>query len=227
MSRSTIEQIMHRAGVIFVNNSHIVYTSGKHGRDYTSFKTTLRRPLSEDALILCQILALRFVERGVGAVVGPESGGTVLAEEVAAHLSKVYGWNVPAFSAMKVGDGNFAVRQEEAKDFLVGRYTLVVEDTVNSGGSVRKVVEQVRSFHGVVIGVGALCDGGGLTTRDLGAVPMFTALISRYLDARDEAVCKESGPCSRGFPINTEYGHGREYLDRIAREAAGSVGSYG
>ncbi len=86
---------------------------------------------------------------------------------------------------------------------------LVVEDILTTGGSVKKVVEATRAIGSTVIGVGALCNRGGVTAKELGEVPQLFALINVQLDAWDEKACPL---CAKKIPINTEVGKGQEFL---------------
>ena len=62
---------------------------------------------------------------------------------------------------------------------------------------------------GKVIGLGGLCNRGGINAADLADVPKFTTLVNIKLDAWDAASCPL---CERKVPINTEVGKGREFL---------------
>jgi orotate phosphoribosyltransferase len=87
----------------------------------------------------------------------------------------------------------------------------VVEDVLTTGGSAKKVVEATRELDGTVIGLGVLCNRGGITPKDVADPPRLHALVNVTLDAWDEAECPY---CASGVPINTDVGKGREYLAR-------------
>lgn len=92
-----------------------------------------------------------------------------------------------------------------------GKKVLVVEDVLTTGGSARKVVEAVRASGGEVVGVGVLCNRGGVTPAALADPPKLFALVNLTLDTYNEADCPL---CRDGVPVNTEVGKGRDFLAR-------------
>ena len=90
---------------------------------------------------------------------------------------------------------------------------LVVEDILTTGGSVKKVIEATRAIGGEVVGLGVLCNRGGITSHDVGDVPKLFALVNVTLESWTEAECPL---CAKGIPINTDVGKGRDFLARKA-----------
>lgn len=86
-----------------------------------------------------------------------------------------------------------------------------MEDVLTTGGSVKKVVEATRAIGGKVIGLGALCNRGGITPQEVAEVPKLVALVNMRLEAWDEKDCPL---CEQNIPINTDVGKGREFLAR-------------
>jgi orotate phosphoribosyltransferase len=82
---------------------------------------------------------------------------------------------------------------------------------LTTGGSVKKVIEVVRSLGGRVVGLGALCNRGGITAEDVGNVPKLQALVSINLEAWEPNDCPL---CKQNVAINTNVGKGREFLER-------------
>ncbi len=214
MKQEDVLQILADVGAV-ITGSHIVYTSGKHGSAYVNKDAVY--PHTEAISLLCEAIAGKFFRNGenVEVVVAPALGGIVLTQWVAHHLTRLAGREVLAVYAEKMPDGNFAFTR--GYDKLVARKRiLVVEDILNTGGSARKVVDLVRS-RGWVVGVGALCNRGGVTAEDLG-VPKLTALVDVNLDAWDEHECSL---CAQNVPVNTTVGKGKDFL---ARQAASNEG---
>ena len=158
------------------------------------------------SLDVCLELADRFVRFNPEAVVGPVTGGAILAQNVARILSLAchnQQDEVLALYAEKVGE-TFALRRGY-DELVVGKRVLVVEDVLRTGGSVRKVADAVRAAGGSVIGVGALFNRGGVTAQDLGGLFRLECLFDLILDswpAKDCPLCKEQ------MPLNTAIGHG-------------------
>jgi len=134
---------------------HFIYTSGRHGRHFLQAARVLQYP--QHTATLCGALAGLFKAEGVDLVVGPATGGIVLAYETARHLGCR-----TAYSE-KDGAGGMAVK----RGFTVrpGTRVLVVEDIITTGGSVMKTVEHLRGRGAEVVGVGVLIDRSGGEAR--------------------------------------------------------------
>lgn len=90
---------------------------------------------------------------------------------------------------------------------------LVIEDTLTTGDSAAKTVDAVISAGGIVIGLGVLVNGGNVTAEVCG-VKRLESLITIKREIFTEDECKDRGLCRRNVPINTEFGHGKEFLAR-------------
>lgn len=106
------------------------------------------------------------------------------------------------------GEETFVIKRGYDK-FVAGKNVLLVEDVLTTGGSTKKVVEATRAIGGNVVGLGILCNRGGITPQEAADVPKLFALVNIKLDVWDEVDCPL---CSQGIPINTDFGKGREYL---------------
>lgn len=147
-------------------------------------------------------------------VIAPAIGGVILSQWVAYHLTRTNNREVLAVYAEKsvYGDG-FSIKRGYDK-LVAGSAVLVVEDVLTTGGSAKEVIKAVRAIGGNVLGLGVLCNRGGITPRDMG-ISKLIALVSIKLDASDE---KECPLCAKGVPINTDVGHGKEFLARTGRK---------
>ncbi len=128
-------------------NGHFKLTSGRHSNQYMQCAQVLKYPHYTEKL--ARHLADGFLDDGVELVVGPAMGGIIVAYEVGRQLG------VPAIFTERQ-DGEMVIR----RGFSIepGQKVLVVEDVVTTGGSVKEVIEQVKSAGGEVIGVGVLVD---------------------------------------------------------------------
>lgn len=208
MGQHEILEILARLEAV-ITDSHIVYTSGKHGSAYVN-KDALY-PHTKETSQLCRVMAEHFAKDGVDVVVAPVIGGVILSQWVAYHLSEITGRDVLGAYAEKDGDG-FVIKRGYDK-LMAGKKVLVVEDILTTGGSAKKVIELVRSIGGNVVGLGVLCNRGGVTSAELSNPPKVFALVDVKFDAWDEAECPL---CAKGVPINKDVGKGREYLARKA-----------
>lgn len=197
-----------------ITGSHIVYTSGKHGSAYVNKDAIY--PSTKRTSALCKAIAEHFVTPyhksgivDIDIVAGPAVGGVILAQWVAHWLTALGESEVLAIYA-EDGPNETKVFERGYDKLIPGRRVLVVEDVLTTGGSVRKLIDSVKALNGIIIGVGVLCNRGGVKPEDIGAPEIF-ALTNIPFEAFDEEECPL---CKKGVPINTEVGKGREYLDK-------------
>lgn len=165
MDSQQVETIFRDCGALM--DGHFLLASGRHSAAYIEKFRVLEQPRL--ASQLCAELARRFEDQRITCVVGPVTGGLILAFEVARQLG------CRAVYAERAEDGNgFALRR--GFQIGAGERVLVVEDIVTTGGSAQKVVDVVRAQGGEVVGVGLLCDrSSGTLNFD---VPVTEALLT-------------------------------------------------
>lgn len=188
-----------------ITDSHLVYTSGKHGSTY--FNKDAIYPHTELTSQLCEEIAKHFANKGVEVVIAPAVGGIILSQWVAYHLTKITGREVLGVYAEKDGDG-FVIKRGYDK-LSSGKKVLIVEDILTTGGSVKKVIDTARSIGANIIGLGVLCNRGGIKPEDVSNPPELFALVDVRFDAWDEGDCPL---CAKAVPVNTDVGHGRKYV---------------
>ena len=150
MNPKEVETILRESGALL--EGHFLLASGRHSAQYVEKFRLLERP--ELASRLCGELAQRFRGEKIECVVGPVTGGIILAFEVARQL----GCRAIYAERTKNGEGFELRRGFQLKS---GERVLVVEDIVTTGGSARQVVEVVRRAGGEVVGAGVLVDRSG------------------------------------------------------------------
>jgi len=185
---------------------HFVLASLLHAKVYINKDAIYLHP--KKISLLCRYIAKNFVKDKVDAVVSPATGGIVLSQWTAYHLSRLTRREVLAVYAEKDGKGGFVLKRGYDK-VIKGKRVLVVEDILTTGGSVKKVIELVRSHGGIVVGLGALCNRGKVTPADVADPTEFFALVDIDVETWPEVKCPL---CARSVPINTDLGKGKEYL---------------
>lgn len=133
-----------------VLEGHFLLTSGLHSPLYVEKFNVLQHP--EYTEKLCRELAERFKNKRVQTVMGPMTGGILLAHEV----GKALGTRAIFTEREK---GKMTLR----RGFRIepGERVLIVEDIVTTGGSVKEVVDVVKAAGGDIVGVGLLVDRSG------------------------------------------------------------------
>jgi orotate phosphoribosyltransferase len=191
-----------------VEGHFVCQGSGRHSATYVKKDAVYLYPL--DLLWLCEGLANAFIKPfqsglRIDAVIGPAIGGAIISQWVAYHLSQSTGRDVIAAYAEK--DEEKFVIKGEYNMLMAGKNVLIVG--ITPGGSVRKVIQAVRAIECHVVGLGTLCNSGGVTAEDAGGVPKLVSLLNIEMwDERNCPLCKEA------VPINKEFGMGMEFLAR-------------
>lgn len=208
INEKEVLQVLGKVGAV-ITDSHIVYTSGKHGTAYVNKDAVY--PHTKEISVLCRAIAAWFADYGVKVVIAPAIGGVILSQWVAHHLSEITGREVLSVYAEKAESGDTFVIKRGYDKIVAGKNVLVVEDVLTTGGSAKKVIEATRALGGKIIGLGVLCNRGGITLEDVADPRKLFALVNVKLDAWDEADCPL---CAKNVPINMDVGKGREYMAR-------------
>lgn len=198
-------KILKETGALL--EGHFIGVSGRHLSKYMNKDALL--PHTDCVSQICKMLAELNKNTEVDLVVGPAIGGIVISTWTAWHLSELQGKEVLSIFTEKTADGGQVLKR--GYDALVrGRLVLAVEDTVTTGGSVKKAIEAVTDSGGRVVQLSLILnrDPKRINQETFG-VPV-NALVSLPMESWDE---EEVPDWLRAVPVSTEYGHGSEYLD--------------
>lgn len=148
MNEAEVKQLFIDTGAIL--EGHFLLTSGLHSPLYVEKFQVLQYP--EYTAKLCKALADKFAQDQVELVIGPVTGGILLAHEVGKNLG-----TRAIFTERE--NGKMTLR----RGFIIkpGERVLIVEDIITTGGSVQEVLDVVREHGGIPVGVGILVDRSG------------------------------------------------------------------
>lgn len=167
-------------------HGHFKLTSGKHSDIYYEKFMILKRPKICEQV--CIEMAERFKTYNVELVVGPTTGGILIAYEVAKHLG------VEAIYAESAENGRGRIFK---RGFYIdpGTKVLIVDDVLTTGRSIYEVIDLVNKYEADIIGIGEFLDrSGGRTRFDY----PFKALATVEANAWDPEDCPL---CAKGEPI--------------------------
>lgn len=171
-----------------IRSGHFLYASGKHGDTYLEKFNLLRNPQATSKA--CEFFADRFRDEKIDVVVGPTTGGILLAFETARQLG------VASAYAERASDGSSGREIRRSTTFAPGSRVLVVDDILTTGGSLRETLAALEAHPVDVVAVGVLVDrSGGATT--FGDIPLV-AIASHKFDAWDAESCPL---CEQGIPL--------------------------
>jgi orotate phosphoribosyltransferase len=198
-------KILKSVGAVMTDD-HFVYTSGKHGSIYVN-KDALY-PYVEETSEVCRMMAEQCAELDIDTVAAPALGGIILSQWVGYHLTQLKQKPVKAVYAEKDGNGGFKFTRGYDQ-YITNKKVLVLEDLTTTGGSVKTVVDSVRSYDGQVVGVCVMVNRNPQEVNsELFDAPFF-ALGELEAEAYEEAKMPAE---LRQRPVNTQLGHGAEYL---------------
>jgi orotate phosphoribosyltransferase len=171
------EELFRASGAF--REGHFQLKSGRHADAYVEKFAVLSDPAATSEL--CGYWAARV--RGtdgrpplVDLVVGPTTGGVILAFETARQLG------VRSLFAEEVRDADGDTRREFRRGFTIqpGQRVLLVDDILTTGGSLLAMIPAVEALGGEIVEIGVLVDRSGgratLTSPTTGRVYPLRAL---------------------------------------------------
>src|SRR5699024_8616073 len=153
-----------------VLEGHFILTSGRHADTYIQCARILQDPKTT-TLLISQLLK-NMGDVKVDLVIGPATGGIIMAYEVGRQL----GVNA-IFTEREKG------RMVLRRGFEIPKRAkvLVVEDVVTTGGSVKEVLELIEEKEGQVVSIGLLADRtGGKIDFGVPTYSIFSKEIKSY-----------------------------------------------
>ncbi len=197
-------EMLKRAGAIL--EGHFIGNSGRHLSTYINKDAFL--PKTSVVSEIGRMFAEANKDKDVDIVAGPAVGGIPLSQWTAHHLSSITGKEVLSIFTEKTPDNRQVLNR--GYDVLVsGKRVLAVEDTVTTGGSVRKSIEAIRAAGGHVVQLSLIVnrDPERITESAIG-VPT-SALAELPMESWAEGDVPD---WLKAIPINTQFGHGAKYL---------------
>lgn len=177
-----VRQMFEDSGALL--RGHFLLSSGRHSGEYWEKFRVLQWPQRVEAL--CREIARRFAGDRVDVVLGPTTGGILLALETARQMGSraLYAEQEAGMRVLRRG---FALEP--------GTRTLIVDDILTLGGSLRECLDLAHEHGAAVVGAAVLVDRSG------GAVELGTRLES-LLTVSAETYSPEQCPlCAGGIPI--------------------------
>lgn len=183
MTQEEVRTLLVKTGAIM--DGHFLLTSGLHSPHYVEKFNVLQHPAYTAQL--CAAMAEKFKDAQIETVVGPVTGGILLAHETGKSLG------TRAIFTERV-DGKMRFRR--GFSLRAGERVLIVEDIVTTGGSIKEVIEVVKAAGAVPVAVSMLVDRSG-GKADFGDVPS-TALLTMDVETYAPETCPL---CAKGVPM--------------------------
>lgn len=167
---------------------HFLLASGRHSDVYLEKFDLLRNPGATERV--CSRFVEKFRDIPIDVVVGPTTGGILLAFETARQMG------LPAAYAERVSDGGDAREIRRGTMLPKGSRVLVLDDILTTGGSVRETLVALERHPVEVVGIGVLVDRSNGKVR-FGGISL-RPLARMNVESWDAVSCPM---CNRGEPL--------------------------
>ena len=161
---------------------HFLLSSGLHSGVYVEKFRLLEHP--EYTARLAEVIAHSFRDAHLDLVVGPLTGGVLVAHEVAKQLGLPIAFPERVDGVMQWRRG-FVIRR--------GQRVLVCEDVITTGKSVGEVIDALHTEGADVVGIGALIQRGASNLK-----PEPFAVVRLNLETYPPEACPL---CAKGIPL--------------------------
>lgn len=167
-----LEQLFVDAGAL--KQGHFLLASGRHSDRYLEKFDLLRNP-GATSLVL-EPLAEQLRAWDIDVIVGPTTGGILLAFELARQLG------LPAAYAERSGEGLSGREIKRSTVFTPGARVFVIDDILTTGGSVAETLNALKGHPVEVVGIAVLADrsGGSVRFGELPLLPLLTLNIESW-----------------------------------------------
>ena len=164
-----------------LQTGHFRLSSGRHSGEYWEKFWVLQYP--DKVQTLCAEIAHRYENDGVEVVLGPTTGGILLAFEVARQLG------IKALYAEKE-HGERTLRR--GLQLPTGTRTLIVDDIMTSGGAVKECIDVANAHKAQIIGTAVLVDrSGGTVALGVRQEALLTVAAETFA-SEDCPLCKQN-----------------------------------
>ncbi len=196
MKQAEVLEILKETGAL--RTGHFRLSSGLHSGEYIEKFQVFRYPVKVQSL--CRAIVKRFEDDEIEVVLGPTTGGILLAFEVARQM-KIAALYAERADAPPPSGSRRELRRGQVLN--PGTRVLVVDDVLTTGGAIRECLDLVRSTGAELVGTAVLADRSGGTV-DLGC--RLDALVTLYITNFPPDLCPL---CRSGEPLTEP---GSKYL---------------
>jgi orotate phosphoribosyltransferase len=185
MDSTALLTLFHQLGV--VSHGHFLLSSGRHSDEYWEKFRLLEWPRVTEQL--CRQIAERYQGSALSAVIGPTTGGALLAQEVARQL------DTRCLLAEVASSGGRELRRGFKLNAVAP--VLIVDDVLTTGLSLRETLSAIEPYQPDNTGIEVLIDRSGGTVPRQFSVPC-RALLSVTAQTYSPADCPM---CAAGVPL--------------------------
>ncbi|MGI8403989.1 MAG: orotate phosphoribosyltransferase [Thermomicrobiales bacterium] len=172
MPQIDVFELLRSTGAL--KTGHFLLSSGRHSDVYVEKFDLLRQPVATSEV--CTGFVERFTDVDIDVVVGPTTGGILLAFETARQMG------VAAAYAEHADSGN-GRELRRGTVLAAGSRVLLVDDILTTGGSIRETLDALGKHPVEVVGIGVLVDrsGGKATFGDIPLHALGSQIVESWL----------------------------------------------
>jgi len=168
MNEKEIIQLFQDSGALL--HGHFKLTSGRHSDVYYEKFTLLKNPRL--ATRLCKAMADKLEGLGAETIVGPTTGGIIIAYDVARYLG---------LESIYAEAGETGRIFKRGFDLKPGRKVAIVDDVLTTGRSIFEVIALVKSYDAEIVGIGELLDrSNGVVKFDYPFFPLASVAADNW-----------------------------------------------
>ena len=154
MTEAEVKELLIKHGAIL--EGHFLLTSGLHSGMYVEKFQVLQYPKATERL--CEGLAEKFKDEKIDVVIGPVTGGILLAHETAKHFGT---------RAIFAERDNGRMTIKRGFEIQPGERVLIVEDIIDSGRTLSYLIEILKQRNPNSIRLCTLLDKPERRVRDV------------------------------------------------------------
>jgi orotate phosphoribosyltransferase len=181
-----LEQLFVESGAL--KDGHFLLASGRHSDKYLEKFDLLRNPAATSQVL--EPLAAQLASWDIDIIVGPTTGGILLAFELARQLG------LPAAYAERKGEGLSGREIKRSTVLPAGSKVFVIDDILTTGGSIAETLNALKDWPVEVVGIAVLADRSAGSVK-FGTIPMIP-LLSLDIQSWDADDCPL---CAAGIPL--------------------------
>ena len=184
MNQDEILKLFVDSGALL--KGHFKLTSGRHSDIYYEKFTLLKNP--GVATKLCKTMADLLAPLNAETVVGPTTGGIIIAYDVARYMGLESIYAEPGESG-RVFKRGFSLKP--------GEKVVIVDDVLTTGRSIFEVIDLVKGYDAEIVGIGELLDrSGGKVKFDYPYFPLTTVDADAW-EPQDCPLCAGGEPLTQ------------------------------
>ena len=189
LANASVEELFDAAGAL--RHGHFLLKSGRHSGLYLEKFAVLQYPAL--AVEIGRRLAGTLIERDPTLVVGPTTGGALLAAETARQLEAALERTVRGVFAEPMERGTRALRR--GWPVTTDERVVLVDDILTTGASLAETVHAVRKAGATPLVASVIVD------RSTGPVEIGCPILSLGRIEIDSWMPAECPVCERGEPL--------------------------